>query len=60
VLGRPTPFWVPGVGVRLLYGQMGEELLLASDRMRPEKLTESGFEWRYPDLEPALEHVLGE
>jgi hypothetical protein len=60
VLGRPTLFWVPGVGVRLLYGQMGEELLLASDRMRPEKLAESGFEWRYPDLEPALEHVLGE
>ncbi|WP_458204556.1 TIGR01777 family oxidoreductase [Haladaptatus sp. NG-SE-30] len=58
VLGRPTVFWVPGVGVRLMFGQMGEELLLASDRMRPTKLEQSGYKWRYPELEPALEHVL--
>lgn len=58
VLGRPTVFWVPGFAVRLLFGQMGEELLLASVRMRPDKLEESGYTWRYPELEPALEHVL--
>jgi hypothetical protein len=58
VLGRPTFLRVPGFGVRLLFGQMGEELLLASDRMRPAVLEETGFTWRYPDLRPALEHVL--
>lgn len=60
VMGRPTVLWVPGFGVRLMFGQMGEELLLASDRVRPAKLEAAGYEWRYPDLEPALEHVLEE
>ena len=58
VLGRPTVFWVPEPAVRLLFGQMGEELLLASDRMRPTELLDSGFTWQYPELEPALEHAL--
>jgi hypothetical protein len=58
VLGRPTVFWVPAFGVRLLFGQMGEELLLASGRMRPAKLEASGYTWRHPALSPALEHVL--
>lgn len=57
-LGRPTVLWVPEFGVRLMFGQMGEELLLASDRTRPAKLRESGYEWQYPELAPALEHVL--
>ena len=57
-LGRPTVVFVPGFAVKLMFGQMGEELLLASDRVRPAKLEDSGFEWRYPDLDPALEHVL--
>ncbi len=60
VLGRPTVFWVPESGVRLLFGQMGEELLLASDRMRPAKLEESGFTWAHSELEPALERVLAD
>jgi hypothetical protein len=58
VLGRPTVFFVPGFGIRLLFGQMGEELLLASDRVRPAKLAEAGFEWEYEELRPALEHAL--
>lgn len=60
VLGRPTVFRVPEFGVRLLFGQMGEELLLASTRTRPAKLEESGYTWRHPELEPALEHVLSD
>lgn len=58
VLGRPTVTWVPAFAVRLMFGQMGEELLLASDRVRPAKLEESGYEWRHRELEPALEHAL--
>ncbi|GAB7093574.1 hypothetical protein JCM30237_07260 [Halolamina litorea] len=60
VLGRPTVMWVPGVAVRLLFGQMGAELLLASDRVRPAKLAANGFTWEYPELEPALEHVFAD
>jgi len=58
VLGRPTVFFVPRVGVRLLFGQMGEELLLAGERVRPAKLEDAGFEWKYEELQPALEHAL--
>lgn len=58
VLGRPTVFFVPRFGIRLLFGQMGEELLLASDRVRPAKLADAGFEWEYEELKPALEHAL--
>jgi hypothetical protein len=58
VLGRPTVPRVPEVGVRLLFGRMGEELLLASDRMRTTRLEASGYAWRHPELEPALERVL--
>lgn len=59
-LGRPTALWVPGFAVRLMFGQMGEELLLASQRVRPAKLAESGYTWRYPDVADALEHVLAD
>jgi NAD dependent epimerase/dehydratase family enzyme len=37
---------------------MGEELLLASDRMRTTRLEASGYAWRHPELEPAMERVL--
>jgi hypothetical protein len=60
MLGRPTVLRVPETGVRLLFGQMGEELLLASARVRPTRLEASGYEWRDPELRPALERVLGE
>lgn len=59
-LGRPTALWVPGFAVRLMFGQMGEELLLASQRVRPAKLAESGYTWRYPDVADALKHVLAD
>jgi uncharacterized protein (TIGR01777 family) len=58
VLGRPTVFVVPEPAIRLAFGQMGEELLLASVRARPSKLDASGYQWAYPELESALDHVL--
>ena len=40
------------------FGEMGEELLLGSQRVRPAKLLESGYVFKYPELETALRHVL--
>jgi NAD dependent epimerase/dehydratase family enzyme len=37
---------------------MGREALLASFRVRPGKLLATGFEFRYPNLETALRHLL--
>src|SRR5690606_4836716 len=59
VLARPTFFPVPGFAARLAFGEMADALLLASARVLPRRLQETGFTFQYPDLEPALRHVLG-
>jgi len=59
VLRRPTIFPIPGFAARLAFGQMAEEMLLSGQRVMPQKLVGSGYSFRFPDLEPALRHVLG-
>jgi uncharacterized protein len=59
VLSRPTVLPLPATAVRLGFGQMGEELLLGSVRAVPERLLGEGFPFAYPELQPALEHLLG-
>lgn len=59
VLGRPTVVPLPARAARLALGEMADELLLASARMQPERLRKSGYEFRYPQLEGALRHLLG-
>ena len=59
VLSRPTIFPLPGFAVRLAFGEMGEEMLLGGQRIDSERLRDEGFEFAYPELEGALEHVLG-
>ena len=58
-LGRPTVLPMPAFAMRVLFGQMADELLLSSERMVPERLLEAGFEFRYPRLDGALEAILG-
>jgi uncharacterized protein (TIGR01777 family) len=58
VLGRPTFFAVPAPAARVALGGMADELLLASARVEPAKLEETGYEHRYPELEGALRHLL--
>jgi hypothetical protein len=58
VLKRPTLFPVPAYVVRTVFGQMGEELLLSSNRAVPKAALASGFQFRYPEIRGALEHVL--
>jgi len=59
VLGRPTFFTVPAPAARVGLGGIADELLLASARVEPTKLEESGYEHRYPELDGALRHLLG-
>ncbi len=60
VLGRPAILPMPGLAARLALGEMANALLLASARVQPTKLLNSGYEFRYPDLKSALRHVLKE
>jgi uncharacterized protein (TIGR01777 family) len=57
-LHRPTIFPLPVFMVRLVFGEMGEALLLSSQRVDGGKLLASGFRFRYPELQPALEALL--
>ncbi|HJU74764.1 MAG TPA: TIGR01777 family oxidoreductase [Gemmatimonadaceae bacterium] len=60
VLKRPTVTVAPEVALKLVYGQMAIDTILASQRVIPERLQAAGFEFRFPELEPALRHELKE
>ncbi len=59
VLSRPTIFPMPAFAARLALGEMADALLLSSARVAPKRLIETGYAFRYPQLESALRHVLG-
>ena len=58
VLSRPAVFPVPSIAVKLLFGEMGETVLLGSQRVEPSQLVASGYPFRFRDLRPSLENVL--
>lgn len=58
-LHRPTVVPVPGFGPKVLFGgELVDELLLAGQRVLPERLTDAGFEFSQPELLPALRALL--
>ena len=58
VLKRPTIFPMPQIVVKLLMGQMGEELLLAGKKILPKKVSDAGYTFKYKTLEDALIDVV--
>ena len=58
VLARPARLPMPAWVMSLLYGEMAQELLLSGQRVYPQVALESGFEYRYPTLEPALRDII--
>lgn len=59
VLNRPAVIPTPAFAVKLAFGQMADEALLASTRVQPAVLQAQSFEFLHPSLENALRHVLG-
>jgi uncharacterized protein (TIGR01777 family) len=57
-LHRPTVFPFPRLAVATVFGEMGETVLLESQRLLPARLLDAGFEFAHPDLGEALEHTL--
>lgn len=57
-LKRPTIFPMPAIVVKLLMGQMGEELLLAGKKIVPKKALDAGYTFKYKILEEALINVV--
>ncbi len=58
LLHRPSFMKMPEWMVRLQFGILADEMLLASARVEPAKLKESGFHFKYTHLEEALKKAL--
>lgn len=59
VLHRPAVLHAPAFALRLVLGETADEFLLVSQRARPARLLETGYRFRFPELEAALRHTLG-
>ncbi len=59
VLKRPTFFPVPAFLINTVFGEMGRETVLADVAVTPQKLINLGYQFRHPDLQSALRHVMG-
>ena len=58
VLYRPTILPLPEFAVSMIFGEMGDALLLASTNVLPKRLEDAGFEFKFPRLKPAIEHAV--
>jgi uncharacterized protein (TIGR01777 family) len=58
VLSRPAIFPLPALAVKTVFGEMGEELLLAGQKVEPGKLVSSGYPFRYRELRASLQELL--
>src|SRR5258708_3526570 len=59
VLSRPTALAMPAFAARLAFGEMADEMLLASQCVVPKRLSDAGYEFKYPELEGALRKYVG-
>ena len=58
-LNRPALLRVPAPALRMVMGDLAQELLLASQRMEPAVLSGAGFTWQHPDVAAAARWVTG-
>ncbi len=58
VLARPVLLPLPAFAAEMVLGEMADELLLASARVLPAVLAESGYEFQQPGLEGALREAI--
>ena len=58
VLSKPAHFFLPALAARIAFGKMAGEVLLAGARVSPKRLKETGYTYKFPELESALRHAL--
>ena len=56
-LHRPAFFPVPGFALKILLGEMAD-MLLTGQRVRPKRVLEAGYSFKFPQLEMALREIL--
>jgi uncharacterized protein (TIGR01777 family) len=58
LLSRPAIFPMPAFIVKLVFGEMGQTVLLGSQRVEPTQLVMSGYPFRFSSLNASLENIL--
>lgn len=58
VLYRPTFLPLPEFAVNLVFGEMGDALLIHSTRVEPKRLREAGYKFKFESLKQALENAV--
>ncbi|NNN11448.1 MAG: DUF1731 domain-containing protein, partial [Acidimicrobiaceae bacterium] len=59
IMVRPSFLNVPKIALDIVVGpEITREMLLASQRVTPEKLVLNGFKFQYPNLEGALRNII--
>jgi len=59
ILRRPAILRVPTLVMRLAFGRLADEALLASTRVIPRALSDHGYMFQHPHIDDALRHLLG-
>ena len=54
---RPALLPLPAFQVKLLFGEMGEALLLHGQKVLPQRAQDSGFTFQYPVIDDAFSHI---
>jgi uncharacterized protein (TIGR01777 family) len=57
IIRRPSWLFFPGFIMRLVLGEMANEVLLSGQRVLPKRLMEAGFEFKYIDVKRALKAI---
>ena len=58
LMHRPAVLRIPAFALRLILGEMADELLMADQRAIPKKLLDKGYAFKYPTAESALTEIL--
>ncbi len=58
VLGRPSWLHLPAFAVKTLFGDLAREMLLAGQKVKPQRLLEAGYRFQFADMRQALEDLL--
>ena len=54
-IGRPCLFTIPALSMKIIYGEMAEELLLNGQKVYPKALLNSGYRFKFTELKSAIE-----
>lgn len=57
IMRRPSLFPIPSYAIKLVLGEFADNIL-KGQRITPEKLLKSGFQFRYPEIDTALREII--